>query len=270
MSMDRLPTTVEGVPVRLRSFQLSMDRPRFIRNPTSCAKVVTDAELEAESGATAALQSPLAVKGCRKLGFKPSLRMALVGRRQLHAKGSPGMRLAVRLRSHDANLRAMRLVLPATLGFRTAGLAALCSHRDAIAGRCPSGARIGTAWGRSSLLKTPLRGSVYIAQPNGSGLPDIWTHMSGEGIAFDMRGRASSRDGRVAIEMTGMPDVPLTAFTMNLDGGGGGTLRLGASPCAAGRPRKFEAEVGLEGQNGARRRSRVGIAANVDCGSGSR
>jgi hypothetical protein len=270
MSMDRLPTTVEGVPVRLRSFQLSMNRPRFVRNPTSCAKAATDAEIEADTGATVTLQSPLIVTGCRRLGFRPSLRMALIGRRWLHAKGSPGMRVAVGLRPHDANLRAMRMVLPAALGFRTSGLTALCSHRDAIAGRCPPAARIGTAWGRTPLLGAPLHGSVYVAQPTGSGLPDIWTHMSGEGIAFDMRGRASSRNGHIAIEMAGMPDVPLAAFAMELGGGDAGTLRLGAGLCSHGRPRRLGARVALEGQNGARRETTVGIAASVRCGSGSR
>jgi hypothetical protein len=262
VAMDQLPASVEGVPVRFQALELNMDRPGFIRNPTSCAPNSTDAQFVAPGGATATVSSPFKVRGCNKLGFRPAIRMALVGRKELHKGGGPGMRVGMRLRPRDANLRSMRLSLPPALEFSTAGVDEICSRRDAEAGHCPSGSRMGSASAQTALLKKPLKGSIYVVQPRGDGLPDVLTRFSGEGISVSMRGRTLSRDGRVVLEMAGMPDVPLSLFTMRL---GLGAVSLGVRPCAKGQPRRLAADVALEGQNGVRRALRVGMAMKARC-----
>lgn len=265
VSMDQMPESVEGVPVRLQSFQLDMDRAGFIRNPTSCAAHSTDAHLVAGSGASADLSSPYEVRGCRRLGFRPALDLALVGRHELHKGGKPGVRVALRLRPHDANLRAMRLSLPPAFEFATGGVSEICSHFDAVRGRCPGGSRIGSATARTSLLKKPLSGAIFVAQPQGDGLPDVWTRFSGEGVQVNMRGSSAAANGRFVLDLAGLPDMPLSSFTMRL--GGQGAISLGVRPCAAGRPRSLGADVGMVGQNGARRAFRAGIAIKAPCRS---
>ena len=270
MSMDRLPGSLEGVPVRFQSMELDMDRPGFIRNPTSCSPSSTDAQLEAEGGATATASSAFWVRGCDKLGFKPVIRMALVGRRELHRHGRPGLQVTVRPGPHDANLRAMRLTLPTAIGFATGGVAEICSHRDAVEGSCPSDSRVGSVRAQTPVLKRPLSGSIYVAQPRGDGLPDIWTRLGGEGIEMSMRGRAAIQDGRFVIEMAGMPDVPLSSFTMQLTQGSHGALLLDARPCSGGKLRRLGAAAEIHGQNGARRALRVTIGMKAPCASGSK
>lgn len=267
MSMDQMPESVEGVPVRFQSFQLNMDRAGFIRNPTSCAANSTEAHLVASGGATADLSSPFEVRGCGRLGFRPLIKLALVGRHELHKGGRPGMRVALRQRPHDANLRAMRLALPAALEFATGGVQEICSHHDAVRGECPGGSRIGSATARTSLLKKPLSGAIYVAQPQGDGLPDIWTHFSGEGVQVNMKGRSTVEDGRLVLDLAGLPDMPLSSFTMRLRQGSQGAISLGVRPCSGGKPRSLGADVAMAGQNGARRALRVGIAIKAPCAS---
>ncbi len=267
MAMDQMPESVAGVPVRFQSFQLNMDRAGFIRNPTGCAANSTDAHLVAASGASADLSSPFVVRGCRRLGFRPAIKLTLVGRHQLHKGGRPGVRVSLRQRPHDANLRAMRLALPEALEFAPGGVEEICSHYDAVRGECPSGSRIGRATARTSLLKEPLRGAIYVAQPQGDGLPDIWTSFSGEGIQVNMKGRSTVKNGRLVLDLAGLPDMPLSSFTMRLRQGSQGAISLAVPPCSGGNPRSLGTKVAIAGQNGARRTFRAGIAVKAHCPS---
>ena len=267
VSMDRMPESVEGIPIRFQSFQLNMDRPGFIHNPTSCAANSTEAHLVAPGGATADLSSPFEVRGCGRLGFRPAIKLALVGRHQLHKGGRPGMRVALRQRPHDANLRAMRLALPPAFEFAPGGVEEICSHYDAVRGRCPSGSRIGSATAQTSILKQPLNGAIYVAQPQGNGLPDIWTRFRGEGVQVNMKGHSTVEDGRLVLELAGLPDMPLSSFTMRLRQGKQGAIALAVRPCADGKPRSLGTDVTMVGQNGARRASRVGFALKAPCRS---
>jgi hypothetical protein len=266
VSMDRMPESVEGVPVRFQSFQLNMDRAGFIRNPTSCAANSTEAHLVAPGGATEDLSSPFEVHGCGRLGFRPAIKLALVGRHELHKGGRPGVQVALRQRPHDANLRSMRLSLPPAFEFAPGGVEEICSHHDAVRGECPSGSRVGSATARTSLLKKPLQGAIYVAQPpKGDGLPDIWTRFSGEGIQVNMKGSSTVEDGRVVLDLAGLPDMPLSSFTMKLRQGSQGAISLGVRPCSGGKPRPLGAKMAMAGQNGARRAFRVGIAIKAPC-----
>jgi hypothetical protein len=248
---DPFPTLVEGLPVRIQSIGLDLDRSGALRNPTSCAPAHFDASVEADSGATAAVRSPYPLKGCRKLGLKPRFSLALTGRSQPHAKGRPGFQLTAHFRKGDANLRDLHMSFPPALGFDLAGVGEICPHVDAAAGLCSPQARVGTATARSSLLAKPLRGSVYIVAPDGHGLPELGIDIGAEGMHVSLNGRMSARHGRFGTNLVGMPDMPLSALTLHLRGGKRGVLSLGSSPCAHGRGR-LTSNLSVRGQNGAR------------------
>ncbi len=268
VATDRLPASVEGVDVRFQTIELDLDRPGFLRNPTSCSASATDALLEAQEGASARASSPFRARACKQLGFKPTMRIALVGRKQLHRRGRPGLRATVRLRPGDANLRALKMSLPPALAFSSGGLGEICSRADAIDGRCPAKSRIGSASATTSLLGEPLRGSLYVAQPNGSGLPDIWVTLSGGGIEVNLKGTGVSRHGRFVIDLGGLPDIPLSSFVLKLRPGG--AISLAAPPCRGDRPRHFAAPVAIAGQNAARRAFQAQVGLGVHCTAGSR
>jgi hypothetical protein len=268
VTTDRLPASFEGVQVRFQTIELSMDRPGFVRNPTNCAASGTDVLLEAQEGASARASSPFRARACKRLGFRPTMRIALVGRKQLHRHGRPGLRATVRMPPGDANLRALKMSLPPALTFSSGGLEEICSRADAIAGRCPAKSRIGSASATTSLLGEPLRGSLYVAQPDGSGLPDIWVLLRGGGIEVNLKGSGVSRHGRFVIELGGLPDIPLSSFALKLRPGG--AISLAASACRGDRPRRLQAPVAIAGQNAAHRALQVQVGLGVDCTVGSR
>jgi len=268
ISTDPLPASVEGVGVRFQTIELDIDRPGFIRNPTNCSASGTDALLEAQEGATASAGSPFRARACKQLGFKPAMRIALFGRKQLHRHGKPGLRATVHLRRGDANLRGLKMSLPPALSFSPGGLEEICSRPDAINGRCPAKSRIGSASATTSLLGAPLRGSVYVAQPSGSGLPDIWVLLRGGGIEVNLKGSGASHHGKFVIDLGGLPDIPLSSFALKLRPGG--AISLAAPPCRGDQPRRLAAPVAIAGQNAARRSFDLGIRSEADCAAGSR
>jgi hypothetical protein len=107
-------------------------------------------------------------------------------------------------------------------------------------------------------------------QPRGSGEPDLWVALAGAGVKLTIQGTsATDRDGRFVTRLAGLPDMPLSSFTMRLGAPGDGLLSLDANPCAGKRARRLEVEAILTGQNGARRNSSLAIATGGSrCGSG--
>jgi hypothetical protein len=87
-------------------------------------------------------------------------------------------------------------------------------------------------------------------------------------LELSIRGTSSNEHGRFSTRLAGLPDVPLSSFTMRLGTGQDDLLSLQASPCAGDRPRRLDTRVLFSGQNGVRRNSRVAIATGARCGSG--
>jgi hypothetical protein len=265
VSTDSLPAAIEGIPVRFQAIELSIDRPGLVHNPTSCRPAAVDATIEASSGASAAASDRLRLSGCHRLGFRPSLRVALEGRAELHRHGHPGLRISAHMRSGDTGLRAMKIVLPGGLRLGIAGLEEICSRPDAAASACPAGAQVGTAIARTSLLSKPLKGAIYIVQPKGNGLPDLGISLAAMGTRLSFSGRTESEDGRLFTKLVGLPDMPLSSFTMRLSGGSDGAFSLETGLCGGGRPRRLDSLLFATGQDGSKRRSRVPIETNARC-----
>lgn len=267
VSTERLPAVVEGVPVRFRTIGLEMDRQGFAVNPTSCAPASADATIEAMGGASIAVKAPFVVHGCRRLGFKPRMGMTLTGRSELHRGGNPGFRVSARLRRGDANLRAMSVSFPKILDFNFSAVKEICARRAAIEGDCSDRSRVGVATARTPMLDEPLRGSMHVVQPKDDGLPDIWLSVASKGLNVDLVGETSLRDGRFKMELDGLPDLPMSAFSMRAPRGEEGLFSLGAGLCAEGRPRRLAIPVALDGQNGSHRDLRARIKARPRCAS---
>jgi hypothetical protein len=268
VASDSLPSVVAGVPIRLEALSLSLDRPGFVRNPTSCGPHALNASLESSEGATATLSSPYRVSGCKRLGFKPRLRVALVAGARPHLHEQVGLRVSARFRRGDASLSSLFVSMPPALKLGIGKLKEICSRPDARRNLCPPGSKVGTARAHTPVLgKKALTGTIYVVQPRDDGEPDIWMALSGAGVKLAMHGATENEHGRFATKLGGLPDIPLSDFTMRLGAPGNSLLSLDADPCTGGRVHRLEAELRAGGQNGARRSSRVAIADGASCGS---
>jgi hypothetical protein len=260
---DSMPQTFEGVPVRFQRIGLEINRPGFMRTPTSCAPMRVSSLIRSTEGAVARPGVELSVRDCVSLPFKPAVALALSGRSQLHKGGRPGLRIGTRSRSGDANLRSMQLELPAGLRFRSGGLRAICARGAALKGDCPKGAQVGTGFGRTPMLAKPLRGAIYVVQPKGNGEPDLWAHLEGEGVELNLPSVNSTEHGRVQTSFEDVPDMALSSFTLDLAGGKHGLLVLDRDLC--GKVRGLNAAASLEGQNAATRELRVPVDKPKSC-----
>lgn len=264
VTSDPVPETLAGVQVRLRTIELSLDRPGFLRNPTSCRAAQVDGTVEAASGISAAISSPFKVSGCKRLRLRPRFHFALqagAGRRGARV----ALRLRVQMRPGETSLRTMRIALPRALGFDLAGVGAICSIPAARHGECPRRARIGTVQARSPLLDEPLQGAAYVADPGDQGQPDVWISLAGAGIALEMKGTTRLRHGRFVLNLSGLPDMPLSVLDLQLGRVGGGVLSLRRALCRDGRRSSLTFPLFIEGQDEARHTLRPAAATEAHC-----
>lgn len=268
---DPLPAALEGIPLRFQTLGLDLNRPGFLHNPTSCEPTSISATIRANSGASSTSNSPFRLKGCDRLRFQPSFGISLAGgRSQLRRGGKPDLRLSTRLPKGNANLRTLKVSLPPQLRFDVSSLAEICARDDAMRGRCSPRSRVGTSFVSTPLLEKGLKGGVYVVQPKGNGSPDLWSNVNGLGVHLNFRAEISAKEGRAAVELADLPDMPLSRFAMRLDGGEDGVLTLKRGLCAGGRLRQNAPPIVAEGQNGAYRRVQVPLTAQGGCGSSGR
>jgi hypothetical protein len=255
-----LPRIIEGVPIRFQTIGLDIDRPGFILNPTSCAPGNFEATITAVSGATSHAMSPFVLGGCRSLRFHPLVSMALRGAKQQHQGGNPAMEIRLKSPQGSTNLRSIEIPFPRPLKFDSSNLREICARQEAADGNCPAGSQVGTALARTPLLSRPMHGSIYVVQPPGNGLPDLWTDLNGGGIRLAVRAETKTKGGRLEARLVGIPDVPMPQLTMRLDGGDKGILVLREGLCHGDRSRRIGSSVALEGQDRAYRFARVAVA----------
>lgn len=246
VTTDPLPQTLGDVALRLQRFEIDVDRPGFLLNPTSCAAARVDGVVAAGEGATAHVAAQLGLRGCRDLGFDVAGRVAPLG----GTARKPGLRVSLR-RSGAANLRSVAFALPRVLGLDAGAAAKACSRDEARADRCPVAARVGSASLRTPLLPGRMSGLVYAVASDRGGPPDLWAWLADDGVRVVLEGvTAVRRDGRVTSTFPSLPDVPLTAFELRLRGGARGLLRVDSLRCRLPRAQRGSARVAVRSQGG--------------------
>ena len=68
---DPLPQILEGIPLRLRSILVNLDRPNFTLNPTNCDPLSVDAQVFGDEGAVSTSSTHFQVANCGALPFAP-------------------------------------------------------------------------------------------------------------------------------------------------------------------------------------------------------
>lgn len=256
---DSLPRTVEGIPVRFRTIGLDIDRPGFIRNPTSCEPAAVEISVRSVTGAVSRSTNPFSVTGCNSLRFRPKLAMGLTRKAEIRSGGRPGLRIGIRSRgTNTTNIKGADIALPGYLRLNAASRKEICARQDAMEGECQAISKVGEATGRTPLLNGRLDGSIYLVQPEGSGPPELWTTLDAMGVSLDVRSKLSSRGGRIHTSLVDLPDVPIAELALQLKGGKRGILALKGNPCAP-KSRDARATVAFEGQNRAYRIGREPI-----------
>ncbi len=243
---DPLPTMRDGVPLRVRRINVVVDRPGFMRSPTSCEAKAIGASIGSLAGATVNLSSPFAASACDRLPFAPKLAMRLTGSKETKVGGHPGVEALVTQRPGEAALKSVGVTLPLSLALDPDHAASenLCEYADGLADRCPQKSVIGTATAVSPLLKAPLMGKVFFVKgvrtdPKSGRqirtLPTLLLELRGE-VSLNLRASSSVPDNKHLVSTFSMiPDAPVSSFQLKLDSGKNGILVVtdGANVCAA-------------------------------------
>jgi hypothetical protein len=261
---EDLPQIVEGIPTTYRSIKLTIDRPGFMLNPTSCAPQSVHGVFAAVGGAQATADAPYQATSCDKLPYAPKLSATLGTPGQTKKGVKPQLTTVVSQAPGEANSRRVEVTLPDGLGANPAGLARACPVEQLEANACPQSAVVGSVRADTPLLPAPLQGPVLIVKPKTGVLPELSLELRGP---INLRLRATvgfGQHSRLKTVFDGIPDVPLSRLSLTINGGKDGILTSGRDLCSGSAP-KFDAL--FQSHGGVQRTSTVN--AKVPCGAAS-
>jgi hypothetical protein len=246
---DPLPTILDGIPLDLRSIEVRVTRDRFTLNPTSCEPMSIGATAQGLSS-LASLSQRFQVGECDGLGFKPHLKLTLVGgtRRGAH----PALTAVLTPRPGDANISSISVALPHSEFLEQGHIRTICTRVQFAANQCPAGAVYGEAEATTPLLDQPLKGPVYLRSSDNP-LPDLVVALRGPDslpIEVQAAGRIDSVRGGIRNSFELVPDAPITRFVLRMQGGKKGLLVNSRQLC---RGKVQSATVRAVAHNGKRR-----------------
>jgi hypothetical protein len=214
---DPLPQLVDGLPLRIKTIDVTIDRPGFTLNPTNCAQkpvtgAITGALPNGAQGSTVAVASPFAVAGCKNLPFKPSFKAST----QAKTSKTGGAALTVKVLpvAGNANIAKVSLELPRQLPARLTTLQKACTEAqfDTNPAGCPVASVIGSAKAITPILKSPLVGPAYLVSHGGAAFPDVQFILQGEGIEIVLDGKTQIKKGITYSHFETVPDAPISSF----------------------------------------------------------
>jgi hypothetical protein len=222
-----LPRIVQGVPLRLRNIEVTVNRPNFLFNPTSCEALATESLLGgfvpgSSTSAEQHLASPFQVSACNKLAFAPKL-TAAAGAKVSRVDGA-SFEVKVAQGVHQANIRQVLTTLPKQLPARLATLRKACPAATFEAGSPPGGcskeASVGTATVTTPVLPTPLAGTAYLVSHGGEAYPDLDVALRGDGVEIVLVGHTHiAASGITSASFEALPDAPISSFSLSLASG---------------------------------------------------
>lgn len=249
---DVIPNVFGGVKLDIRSIDVNVDRSQFMRNPTNCSAQATTGAIKgggADPSNPAVFSSypvnaPFAATECDSLGFKPKLHTRLSG--PTRRTKNPRIRAILEAREGDANLSRTALTLPHSIFLDQGHIRTVCTRPQLASRTCPATAVYGHAEAQTPLLSDPLKGPVYLVSSNHK-LPDLVADLRGQ-VNIQLHGVISSKRGGIKTVFGGLPDVPVTKFILNMEGGKKSLLVNSENLCA----RKRFGRLNLKAQNGKR------------------
>jgi hypothetical protein len=247
---DVIPDVFGGAKLDLRLIDVSVDRDKFMLNPTNCAAGATAGTINGGGAdptnpaafSSYAVSAAYQATECNTLAFKPKLFTRLYGPTK-RAK-NPRIRAILEAREGDANLGRAALTLPRSLFLDQSHIKTVCTRVQLAARACPQNSVYGQAEAKTPLLDSKLKGPVYLVSSNDK-LPNLVADLRGQ-VNIQLRGVISSKRGGLKTVFPTVPDVPVKKFILNMKGGKKSLLVNSTNTCA----KKQTAVLNLKGQNG--------------------
>jgi hypothetical protein len=221
---DRVPSIIGGIPIRMRSIQVNIDKPNFTINPTNCSPFSVDSQGIGDQGTVTDFSSFFQVVNCTTLPFKPRMAVTQLGsRKQTTRSKDPSLRFDLDTRPGDANIKSLTVTLSPAFEIDQRHLGNICSEKELAATQCAGRTPIGQATTTTPLLDQPLSGFVYAVSGSG-GLPKLAFLLNGQVNLQPRAETVTDPKGRLRTTAPVVPDAPIGHFRLLLFGGRRGYL----------------------------------------------
>ena len=219
---DAFPTMLDGIPLQLQHINVTVNRPSFVFNPTSCEPMKLTGVLGSSEGATANVATPFQVTNCAALSFKPEFAVSTSAK----TSRTEGASLHVSLtlpntpRGTAANVAKVKVSLPKQLPSPLKTLQKACTEKVFAENpsNCPKASRVGEAKVETPVLEGPLTGPAYFVSHGGAKYPELIIVLTGEdGVTVQVHGETFiSKAGITTATFGTVPDVPFSNFELEL------------------------------------------------------
>jgi hypothetical protein len=235
---DPIPSILQGIPLDVRSIDVSVDRPSFTLTGTSCDPSAFSGQALSTLGQVAPLTSRYQLGECQGLAFKPKLGIRLFG--STKRGGHPALKGTVTMSAGGANISEASVALPHSEFLDQSHIGTVCTRvqfaeGDGNGSNCPAASIYGSAKATSPLVDYALEGNVFLRSSTHK-LPDLVVALHGpasQPIAVDVAGRIDSVNGGIRTTFEGVPDLPVSSFVLSMQGGKKGLLQNSTNTCRA-------------------------------------
>jgi hypothetical protein len=228
---ETVPKIIGGIPIRMRSIQVNINKPTFMINPTNCSPFSVVSHGIGDQGTSVAFSSFYRASDCGTLPFKPRFAIKLLGKKTKRSQ-NPSLQFDLYTRPGDANIRTLAVTLSKAFQIDQSHLGNICTEKELSATNCAGRTAIGTATTETPLLDGPLSGPVYAVSGSG-GLPKLAFILDGQVSLTPRAESASNPSGALRTVVPIVPDAEIGHFRFHLNGGKLGYLSNTRSLCAA-------------------------------------
>ncbi len=254
VTLDPLPTELDGIPLQLRLVNSTINRPEFTFNPSNCNKLSLAATLTSTEAASANVASSFQVTNCGALKFTPTFKVSTSGKTSRKGGASLDARLSYPsgAQVNEANVAKFKVDLPKQLPSRLTTLQKACPSAtfNANPASCPPGSVIGVAKVSTPVLTSELTGPVYFVSHGGEEFPNLVIVLQGDGVRVDLSGDTyiNPKTSITSTTFNTIPDVPFSGFELYLPEGTNSALAANGDLCTSNlqMPTAMVAQNGLE------------------------
>jgi hypothetical protein len=249
VTSDPLPSILRGIPLDLRTVNVTVDRPAFTFNPTNCEPLAVNGTITSTQGTQTQVSSAFHASNCAALTFHPVFSASSLAKTSRQGGAALDVKVSYP-QGTQANIHSVAVTLPKQLPARLSTIQQACPEAvfNANPASCDEGSVIGTGTASTPILAAPLTGPAYLVSHGGAAFPDIDVILQGQGITLDLVGHVNiSKTGITSSTFGEVPDAPINSFELNLPEGPHSGLSAVGSLCTS----PLSMPTTITGQNGA-------------------